>query len=98
MEGTQAFNLGNVSSILTTPTMKYTLKSTFKNFDNAKRWLEPYIFSDAPYIFRKKLLPNGKVRIYTYDIGITKYKQPNYFVWYGDKWLKHLESLHGRKF
>lgn len=42
---------------------------TYKNLMNAQKAIEPYVFSDAPFYFRKRILPSGKVRIYAYEVG-----------------------------
>jgi len=75
--------------------MKYVDKRTYNSFDNAKKACEPFIFSDAPYIFRKRELPNGKVRVYAYEIGDTAYPQPSYIGWFGKLRMQNFyEAVH----
>jgi hypothetical protein len=54
---------------------------TYKNLKNAQKSIEAYVFSDAPFYFRKRILTNGKVRIYTYEIGADG-KVPVLYKWF----------------
>jgi hypothetical protein len=73
---------------------KYIGKRTYKSLENAKKSVEPYVFSDAPFIFRKRELPDGKIRVYIYDLAECGYPESSYVGWFGKQRMdKYYESI-----